>query len=63
MVAIPENRALTLEEWMLNPPESTEWVDGKLVEKYPLEWVDGQLVEKTRMTSKHSRIQSKLDYY
>lgn len=60
MVNVPETRTITLEEWMLNPPESTEWVDGKLIEKYPLEWVDG---EKPRMALKHSRTQSRLNRY
>ena len=40
----------SLEDWLLNPPVSTEWVDGKLVEK-------------TGMTLKHSRIQAKLAFY
>lgn len=38
---------LSLEDWMLNPPDGTEWVDEKLVEK-------------SGMTLKHSRIQSRL---
>lgn len=38
---------LSLEDWMQNPPERTEWIDG-------------ELVEKNGMTLKHSRIQSKL---
>lgn len=52
----------SLEDWMLNPPNATEWVDGKLVHKH---WVDedGQLVEKSGMTLKHSRIQSNLSFY
>lgn len=37
----------SLEEWMQNPPED-------------MEWVDGELVEKNGMTLKHSRIQAKL---
>jgi Uma2 family endonuclease len=37
----------SLEEWLLNPPEGTEWVDG-------------QLIEKVGMTLKHSRVQRKL---
>lgn len=57
----PEIRSL--EDWIQNPPDSTEWVDGKLVEKHPLEWVDEQLVEKSGMTLKHSRIQSRLSRY
>ena len=40
----------SLEDYMLNPP------DGK-------EWVDGQLIEKTGMTAKHGRIQARLARY
>ena len=40
----------SLEDWMLNPPDS-------------MEWVDGQLVEKNGMTLKHGRIQLKLGTY
>jgi len=40
----------SLEDWMQNPPDNTEWVDGQLVEKNPV-------------TLKHSRIQFKLGYY
>lgn len=39
---------ISIEQWMQNPPDSTEWVDG-------------ELVEKNGMTLKHSRVQSKLD--
>ena len=46
----PESKVFTLEDYMLNPPDNTEWVDG-------------QLVEKNGMTAKHSRIQAKLSYY
>jgi Uma2 family endonuclease len=42
--------SFSLEDFMANPPEH-------------MEWVDGQLVEKTGMTVRHSRIQSRLDYY
>lgn len=42
--------ALSLEDWMQNPPEHQEWVDGKLVEK------DG-------MTLKHSDVQGNLYFY
>lgn len=38
----------SLEDFMANPPEHQEWVDGKLVE--------------TTGTVKHSRIQSRLDF-
>lgn len=40
----------SLEDYMLSPPDSTEWVDG-------------QLVEKTGMTAKHGRIQARLARY
>jgi Uma2 family endonuclease len=42
--------ALSLEDYILNPPEH-------------MEWVDGQLVEKNGMTLKHGRIQAKLATY
>ena len=44
------SKIFTLEDYMLNPPDNTEWVDG-------------QLVEKNGMTAKHGRIQAKLSYY
>jgi Uma2 family endonuclease len=59
--AVPEPHSL--EEWMLRPPKSTEWVDGKLVYKHSIEWEDGQRVETGKMTLKHSRIQSNLSFY
>ena len=40
----------SLEDWMQNPPDNTEWVDG-------------QLVEKNGVTLKHSRIQANLAVY
>lgn len=40
----------SLEDYLQNPPEHTEWVDG-------------QLVEKNGMTAKHSRTQARLSYY
>lgn len=42
--------SFSLEDFMANPPDHQEWVDG-------------QLVETTGMTIKHSRIQSRLDFY
>ncbi|HEY9600765.1 MAG TPA: Uma2 family endonuclease [Allocoleopsis sp.] len=42
--------AFSLEDYLQNPPEN-------------MEWVDGQLVEKTGMTLKHGRIQSRLARY
>jgi len=41
---------ITIEEFMINPPEE-------------MEWVDGQLVQKNGMTLKHSRVQSRLGRY
>lgn len=41
---------VSLEDWMQEPPEGREWVDGKLVEK-------------NGMTLKHSRIQARLAHY
>jgi len=43
-------KILSLEDWMQNPPDHTEWVDG-------------ELVEKTGMTLKHSKVQSSLSFY
>lgn len=40
----------SLEDWMQNPPDRTEWVDG-------------ELLEKNGVTLKHSRIQANLAYY
>ncbi|WP_392532894.1 Uma2 family endonuclease [Nostoc sp. C117] len=48
IVSIPE--IYSLEDFMANPP------DG-------MEWVDGQLVEKTGMTLKHSEIEVNLSFY
>ncbi|WP_193195781.1 Uma2 family endonuclease [Nostoc sp. MG11] len=41
---------VSLEDWMQNPPDNTEWVDG-------------ELVEKNGVTLKHSRIQANVAYY
>lgn len=43
-------KVFTLEDYMRNPPDD-------------MEWVDGQLVEKNGMTLKHGRIQLKLGSY
>ena len=40
----------SLEDYMANPPEG-------------MEWVDGELIEKTGMTLKHSEIQFNLGFY
>jgi len=58
-----EQLDLTLEEWMQNPPDGTEWVDGKVIVKHPVQFVNGEVVGKPGMTAKTRRIQSKLDYY
>ncbi len=42
--------ALSLEDWMQNPPEHQEWVGG-------------ELVEKNGMTLKHSKVQGNLYFY
>ncbi|MBD2182425.1 Uma2 family endonuclease [Aerosakkonema funiforme] len=44
------SKIFTLEDYMLNPPDNTEWVDG-------------QLVEKNNITAKHSRTQARLARY
>jgi len=41
---------LSLEDWMQNPPNNTEWIDG-------------ELREKTGITLKHSKVQSNLSFY
>lgn len=41
---------LSLEDWMQNPPDHTEWVDGTLVEK-------------NGMTLKHSKVQARIATY
>jgi Uma2 family endonuclease len=54
MVAAPIITNITpeysLEDWLKNPPDGTEWIDG-------------ELVEKIEVTLKHSRIESKLATY
>ncbi len=50
MLTATVTEGFSLEDFMANPPEH-------------MEWVDGQLVEKTGMTLRHSRIQSRLNYY
>jgi len=58
-----EQLELTLEEWMQNPPDGTEWVDGKVIVKHPVEFVNGQVVGKPGMTAKTRRIQARLVRY
>lgn len=49
---VPSNAsaAFSLADWMQNPPEHQEWVDG-------------ELVEKNGMTLQHSKVQGSLCYY
>lgn len=47
---LPPSTTITLEEFLANPPENQEWVDG-------------ELIEKTGMTIKHSKIQVKLAHF
>jgi Uma2 family endonuclease len=47
---LEEPGAFTLEDFMQNPPEG-------------MEWVDGTLVEKTGMTVRHGTLQSRLSRY
>ena len=58
-----EQLHLTLEEWMQNPPDGTEWVDGKVIVKHPAEFVNGEVVGKPGMTAKTRRIQARLVRY
>ena len=58
-----EQLELTLEEWMQNPPDGTEWADGKVIVKHPIEFVNGEVVGKPGMTAKTRRIQARLVRY
>lgn len=58
-----EQLNLTLEEWMQNPPDGTEWADGKVIVKHPVEFVNGEVVGKPGMTAKTRRIQARLVRY
>ncbi len=49
MLTVTATESESLEDFMANPPDH-------------MEWVDGQLVEKTGVTVRHSLIQSRLDY-
>jgi Uma2 family endonuclease len=44
------SKDLSLEDWIQNPPDNTEWVNG-------------ELLEKNGVTLKHSRIQANLAFY
>ena len=50
MLTSTATESFSLEDFMANPPEQ-------------MEWVDGQLVEKNGMTLKHGRIQLRLGSY
>lgn len=50
MVTATVTEGISLEDFLANPPER-------------MEWVNGQLVEKTGMTLRHSRIQAALVWY
>ncbi len=50
MVTATVTEGISLEDFLANPPEH-------------MEWVDGQLLEKTGMTVRHSRIQGRLVRY
>ena len=50
MITATVTEGICLEDFLANPPEH-------------MEWVNGQLVEKTGMTLRHSRIQAALVWY
>ncbi len=50
MVATPELKSVSLNDFLIHPVDNHEWVDG-------------QLVEKTGMTLRHSQIQLRLGTY
>ena len=50
IVTVSPPPTITLEEFLANPPEHQEWVNG-------------ELIEKTDMTIKHSKIQVKLAHF
>ncbi len=54
---------VSLEDYIANPIDGVEWVDGQLMEKHPIQWADKNLLEKSTMTARTGRIQSKLNYY
>ncbi len=51
---------LSLEDFLQHPVEGMEWVNGFLVEKYPLEVENGTV---DSMTLRHSQIQLRLGSY
>lgn len=50
MVTATITQGISLEDYLTNPPDQ-------------MEWVDGQLLEKTGMTVRHSIVQAKLTWY
>ena len=50
MITATVTEGISLEDFLANPPDHQEWVDG-------------QLLEKTGMTVRHSRIQATLAWY
>jgi Uma2 family endonuclease len=58
-----EQLDITLEEWMQNPPDGKEWVDGQVIVKHPVEFVNGEIVGKPGMTARTRRIQARLVRY
>ncbi|MEM1167581.1 MAG: Uma2 family endonuclease [Cyanobacteria bacterium P01_H01_bin.35] len=54
---------ITLEDYIANPIDGVEWVDGELMKKHPIQWGDKNALEKYAMTARTRRIQSKLNYY
>lgn len=50
MVTATITESISLENYLANPPDQMEWVDGKLLEK-------------TGMKVKHSMVQAKLTWY
>lgn len=50
IVVAAESKIYSLEEWMENPPDLHEWVDG-------------ELLEKNGITLKHSKMQGNLYFY
>lgn len=54
---------LSLDDWMHNPPQGKEWVDGQLIDKHPSIWMEGRSIATNGMTLKHSRTQATLATY
>jgi Uma2 family endonuclease len=50
----------SLEEWLENPPQGTEWVDGQLRYKNAEVQIQDETIEVNGMTLKHSNTQANL---